>query len=135
MQEHNGVAQVNDNETGTTPIQAITRAMDFTNILDGMFSFYRNHLRLFLAIVAVYLVLSFGIDLIFVFLLEADATPGTGLMILIFTILLSTVISTFVAAGLAYASAHVYLGREITSEAALQRAWHRFWTYLGSFIL
>ena len=131
MQEHNDLAQVNSNETGTTPLQP----MGFTDILDGMFSFYRSHLRLFLAIVAVYLVLGFGIDQISVFLLETDAMPGTSVVILVFTTLFSFAVSTFVVAGLAYASAYVYLGREITPEAALQRAWQRFWTYLGSFIL
>ena len=131
MQEHNDLAQTNSNETETTPIQP----MDFTDILDGMFSFYRSHFRLFLAIVAVYLVVSFGVDIISVFLLETDATSSTGLMIFVFTILLTLVLSTFVVAGLAYASAEVYLEREITPEAALQRAWQRFWTYLGSFIL
>ena len=131
MQEHNDLAQENSNETGTTPLQP----MGFTDILDGMFSFYRSHLRLFLAIVAVYLVLGFGVDQISVFLLETDAMPGTSVVILVFTTLFSFAVSTFVAAGLAYASAYVYLGREITPEAALQRAWQRFWTYLGSFIL
>ena len=131
MQEHNDLTQENSNETGTTPLQP----MGFTDILDGMFSFYRSHLRLFLAIVAVYLVLGFGVDQISVFLLETDAMPGTSVVILVFTTLFSFAVSTFVAAGLAYASAYVYLGREITPEAALQRAWQRFWTYLGSFIL
>ena len=131
MQEHNDLTQENSNETGTIPLQP----MGFTDILDGMFSFYRSHLRLFLAIVAVYLVLGFGIDQISVFLLETDAMPGTSVVILVFTTLFSFAVSTFVATGLAYASAYVYLGREITPEAALQRAWQRFWTYLGSFIL
>ena len=71
MQEHNDLAQENSNETGTTPLQP----MGFTDILDGMFSLYRSHFRLFLAIVAVYLVLAFGIDQISVFLIEADAMP------------------------------------------------------------
>ena len=131
MQEHNDLAQVNSSETRTTPLQP----MGFTDILDGMFSFYRSHLQLFLAIVAVYLVLGFGVDQISVFLLETDAMPGTSVVILVFTTLFSFAVSTFVAAGLAYASAYVYLGREITPGVALQRAGQRFWTYLGSFIL
>ena len=131
MQEHNDLAQVNSSETGTTPLQP----MGFTDILDGMFSLYRSHFRLFLAIVAVYFVLGFGVDQISVFLLETDAMPGTSVVILVFTTLFSFAVSTFVVAGLSYASAHVYLGREITPGAALQRAWQRFWTYLGSFIL
>lgn len=131
MQEHNDLTQVDSNETGRTSLQP----MGFTDILDGMFSFYRSHFRLFLTIAVVYLALSFGVDLISVFLLETEATMGTGLVILVFTVLISIAVSTFVVAGLAYASAHVYLGREITPGTALQRAWQRFWTYLGSLIL
>ena len=131
MQEHNDLAQAHNSETGNTHLQP----MGFTDILDGMFSFYRSHFRLFVTIGVMYLVLSFGVDLISVFLLETDATMVAGLGIMVFTILFSVVVSTFVVAGLAYASAHVYLDREITPEAALQRAWQRFWTYLGVVIL
>lgn len=131
QQENNDLTQVNSNETGTTPLQP----MDFTDILDGMFNLYRSHFRLFFAIGMVYFVLSFGVDLISVFLLETDTTMGTGLVILVFTILVSVAVSTFVVAGLAYASAHVYLGRVIIPGIALQRAGQRFWTYLGSLIL
>ncbi len=131
MQEHNDLAQVDSNDTGTAPLQP----MDFTDILDGMFNLYRNYFQLFLTIAVVYFVLSFGVDIISVFLLETDVTSSTGLMIFVFTILLSLVLSAFVVAGLSYASAEIYLEREITPEAALQRAWQRFWTYLGSFIL
>ena len=131
MQEHNDLVQGHNGESGNTPLQP----MGFTDILDGMFSFYRSHFRLFVTIGIVYLVLSLGVDLISVSLFEADATPGTGLVILPFTILISVAVPTFVVAGLAYASAHVYLGREMTPGTALQRAWQRFWTYLGSLIL
>ena len=131
MQEHNDLAQVNSSETGPTPLQP----MDFTDILDGMFSFYRSHFRLFLGIVAIYLVLSFGMDQISVFLLEIDGTSSTSGAVLIVTVLFGIVVSTWVVAGLAYASAHIYLGREIMPGAALQRAWQRLWTYFGSFIL
>lgn len=131
MQEHNDLAHVNSSETGTTPLQP----MDFTDILDGMFSFYRNHFRLFLGIVAFYLLLSFGMDQISVFLLEIDGTLSTSGGVLIVTVLFGIVVSTWVVAGLAYASAHIYLGREITPGAALHRAWQRLWTYLGGLIL
>ena len=74
-------------------------------------------------------------DLLSVFLLETDATTVAGLVILLFTVLISVAVSTFVVAGLAYASAHVYLGRGIIPGIALERAWQRFWTYLGSLII
>ncbi len=131
MQEHNDLGQVNSSDSGTTPLQP----MGFTDILDGMFTLYRNHFRLFLTIAGVSLVLSFSVDQISVFLFETDATTVASLVILLFTVLMSFALSTFVVAGVTYASAQVYLGREITPGAALQRAWQRFWTYLGSFIL
>ena len=131
MQEHNDLAQVNSSETGTTPLQP----MGFTDILDGMFSLYRSHFRLFLAIVAVYLVLAFGIDQISVFLIEAGAVSNTNEMVLGFMMLCISVLSILVVAGVAYASAHVYLDREIALKDALRQAWRRFWPYLGSSIL
>ena len=131
MQERNDLERVNSSDSGTTPLQP----MGFTDILDGMFSFYRSHFQLFLTIAVVYLVVSFGMDPI-VFLVETNVTTGAGLVILLFTIfLINVAVSVFVFAGLAYASAHVYLGGGITPGAALQRAWQRFWTYLGSLIL
>ena len=131
MQEHNDLAQTNNSETGTAPLQP----MDFTDILDGMFSFYRSHFQLFLGIVAVYLLLSFGMEQISVFLLEIEGMSSTSAAVFIVTVLFSIVVSTWVVAGLAYASAHIYIGREITPGLALQRAWQRLGTYLGSFIL
>lgn len=131
MQEHNDLAQVHSNEIAKTPLQP----MDFTDILDGMFSFYRSHFRLFLKIIAVYFVLAFGIELIFAYFATFAASSVSILMSGLMSVIAIAVISILVTAGLMYASAHVYLSREITPETALQRAWQRFWTYLGSAIL
>ena len=130
MQEHNDLAQTNDSETNTTPLQP----MGFADILDGMFSLYRNHLRLLLTIAAVYLVLEFGIDLVSVSIMMGSGS-GTSVAVMVFSLIVTSLISVFVTAGLAYASAHIYLEREIPPGAALQRAGQRFWTYLGSVIL
>lgn len=130
MQEHNDLAQMNNNETGTTPLQQ----MGFTDILDGMFSFYRSHFRLFLLIVAVYFVLELGIELIFAYF-STLAAPSMVILMSALTVIATSVIAILVTAGLMYASAQVYLGREITSGTALQQAQQRFWTYLGSAIL
>ena len=130
MQEHNDLAQTNDSETNTTPLQP----MGFADILDGMFSLYRNHLRLLLTIAAVYLVLEFGIDLVSVSIMMGSGS-GTSVAVMVFSLIVTSLISVFVTAGLAYASAHIYLEREIPPRAALQRAGQRFWTYLGSVVL
>lgn len=131
MQEHNHLAEANNNETDTTRLQP----MSFTDILDGMFSLYRSHFRLFLAIVTVYFVLDFGVDVIFVSFIRTGDLSSVNIMMSGFTILFSAVVSIWVTAGLAYASAQVYLSREITPGSTLQQAWRRFWPYFGSGLL
>lgn len=131
MQEHNELTHLNSNAADTISLQP----MDFTDILDGMFSLYRNHLQLFLGVVAVYVILGFSIDQISVFLIQRGSVLGINTIIVGFTVLCSSVVSILVVAGLIYASAQVYLSREVTTRDALQQAWRRFWPYLWSGIL
>ena len=131
MPEHNELARTNDNQTDTPSLQP----MSFTDILDGMFSFYRRYFRLFFAIAAVYLVLGFPIDVISTYFVRTTPSTGTSIIISGFSLLFTAILSIWIAAGLSYASALVYLNREIAPSAALQHAWRRFWTYLGSGIL
>lgn len=131
MQEHNELAHPNNNATGTTALQP----MDFTDILDGILTLYRSHLRLFFGIVAVYVILGFSIDQISVFLIQEGSVLGINTIVIGFTVLGSAVVSIWVVAGLIYASAQVYLRREITTKAALQQASRRFWPYVWSGIL
>ena len=130
MQEHSELAQTNDSQTDTTPLQP----MNFTDILDGIFTVYRNHYRLLLKIAAVYLVLGFAVDLISAYFI-IGATLSTVFIVAGFSLTATSVISLLVTAGLMYASAQVYLGREITVGAAFQQAFRRFWPYLGSGLL
>ena len=130
MQEHNELAQTDDSQTDTTRLQP----MNFTDILDGIFTVYRNHYRLLLEIAAVYLVLGFAVDLISAYFI-IGATPSTIFVIAGFSLMATSVISLLVTAGLMYASAQVYLTREMTSGAAFQQALRRFWSYLGSGVL
>ena len=131
MQEQNELTQPNSNATDPTSLQP----MDFTDILDGIFSLYRNRLRLFLTIVVVYVILQFGIEQISVSLAQRSSGLGIDTIILIFTSLCTSVLSVLVVAGLVYASAQVYLGREITAKTAWQQASRRFWPYLWGGIL
>ena len=130
MQEHNELAQTDDSQTDTTPLQP----MNFTDILDGIFTVYRNHYRLLLEVAAVYLVLGFAVDLISAYLI-IEATPSTIFVIAGFSLMATSVISLVVTAGVMYASAQVYLTREMTSGTAFQQAFRRFWSYLGSSVL
>lgn len=130
MNERNDLVQSDNNETPSTPLQP----MSFVDILDGMFVLYRNHFLLFLGIVAVYIVIGFGLDLISVSVLTG-AEPSTSIVIAVFTAIGSFIVSFLVVAGLAYASALVYLDRDITAQDALQQAWRRFFFLLGSAVL
>ncbi len=131
MQEQNELVHPNSDTTDTASL----RPMDFTDILDGIFSLYRNHLRLFLAIVAVYVILEFGIDQISVSLAQRGSLFGINIIVLMFKSLGTLVLSILVVAGLVYASAQVYLGREVTAKTAWQQACRRFWSYLWGGIL
>ena len=130
MQEHNELTQTDDSQTDTTPLQP----MNFTDILDGIFTVYRNHYRLLLEVAAVYLVLGFAVDLLSAYFI-IEATPSTIFVIAGFSLMATSVISLVVTAGVMYASAQVYLTREMTSGAAFQQAFRRFWSYLGSSVL
>ena len=130
MNERNDLVQSDNNETASTPLQP----MSFVDILDGMFLLYRNHFRLFLGMVAVYIVIGFGLDLISVSAVSGMA-PVTSIVIIVFAAIGSFIVSFLVVAGLAYASALVYLERDITAQDALQKAWRRFFTLLWSAIL
>ncbi|MCG9133321.1 hypothetical protein J5I95_16730 [Candidatus Poribacteria bacterium] len=130
MNERNDLARENTTEIATTALQP----MSFVDILDGMFSLYRSHFRLFFGIIAVYLVFGFVLDHVAMYALMGSS-PIASLMISILTSIVSYLISLLVAAGLIYASVQVYLGRDITSQAALKQGWRRFLPFLGSSIL
>lgn len=130
MNQRNDLAHENSSEIATTSFQP----MSFVDILDGMFMLYRQHFRLFFGIVAVYIVIGLGFDLISVSAVTG-AAPTTGIVITVFAGIGSFVVSFLVAAGLVYASALVYLDRDITAQNALRQAWRRFFSLLGSAIL
>ena len=130
MNERNDLARENSTEMTSTPLQP----MSFVDILDGIFMLYRQHFRLLFGIVAVYIVIGLGFDLISVSAATA-AAPGTGIVITLLAGIGSFIVSFLVVAGLAYASALVYLDRDITAQDALKQAWRRFFSLLGSAIL
>ena len=130
MNERNDLVQSDNSETTATPLQP----MSFVDILDGMFSLYRSHFTLFLGITGVYFILVYGMDLIILFTL-INAMPSTTMIVALLAAFGSYAVIFWVVAGLVYASAEVYLDRDLTSRAALQQAWRRFRSYIGSLIL
>ena len=132
MQEYNELAETSRTETDTTETTPL-QPMGFIDILGGVFSAYRNHFGLLFAIAAVHLVAFFLRDLVVAYFIRSPLP--IVLMITGFTSVAVGIILLLVNAGLIFVGAHIYLGRKITVEAALQRAGQRFWSYLGSTIL
>ena len=130
MNERNDLVHSDSDETAATPLQP----MSFVDILDGVFSLYRSHFTLFLKITGVYFLLVYGMDLISIFAI-VNAAPSTTLVVGLLAAFGSYVVIFWVVAGLVYASAEVYLNRDLTSQAALQQARRRFWSYIGSVLL
>lgn len=130
MQEQTDLAPEHNDQTATTPMQA----MSFTDILDGMFTLYRNHFRLFLGIVAIYFVLGYAIDKI-TFLLIMNNLSSGNIMILTYPLLAATLLTLLVVGALSYASAQVFLGKQITYGAALQQALRRYLPFLGCYVV
>ena len=131
MNEHNNLAESDSHETVSSPLQS----MSLVDILDGMFSLYRNHFRVFFRIVVIYLVFGFLINLISVSL-AIDATSVTNVMITtVLTTTASVLFTYWISWGLVYASTQIYLNRDITSQAALQQASRRYFRLLGGTFL
>ncbi len=130
MQENDNLVPKDNSQAASTPMQPLS----LTDILDGMFTLYRNHFHLFFRIVVVYFVIAYTIDKISIYFVInslPDAISGT----LFFTMLSSLLVSLFVVGGLSYASAQLFLGRNITVEAALQQSLRRYLPFLGCFVI
>lgn len=116
------ISQANENETPTL------QPMRLGDILDTIFSLYRKHLLLFLGIVAVYF---FGS-------LVKYALKGVlsdSVLRLLLANLVQIPFGLVSMGGIVIASAAIYLGRDITSGAALRQSLRRFWLILGCHLL
>ena len=113
----NGTSQKSNGEAATT---TSLRPMGFTDILDTIFSLYRNHFRLILSICAV--------PILFRIAFSAFTDMSTELIC-------GIVVSVLCYGLLVYASAQAYLGKEITLLAVFMSANRRHWAYLGGALL
>ena len=114
--------QENENETPTL------HPMRLGDILDTIFSLYRNHLLLFLGIVVVYFFGNLAKYSLEGFLF------GPGLQPLIATIV-QIPFALVSMGGIVVASAAIYLGRDMTSGTALRQSLRQFWLILGCHLL
>ena len=117
---------------------ASLQPMGFADILDAMFSIYRNHFRLFVSICGVYFfwitVLNLSTSIFTSLFASYDQFhifkfAENGL------ILVSAVVMLLVKGGLVVGSAQTFLGRRVTASAALKQAKRRFLPYVGSNLL
>ncbi|RKU18675.1 hypothetical protein C6503_09060 [Candidatus Poribacteria bacterium] len=98
--------------------------MGFGEILDTIFSLYREHLRLFLGIVAV----DFSGNLVIYFL--ARFLPNFPLKDLVTDLLVGMPFGLVIMGGIIVATATIYLGKRLRSLDALQQVGQRFWRML-----
>ena len=109
--------------------------MDFTDILDGTFSLYRNHFRLFMSVLAIYGIALFTTNLVSIFGVTDHISLAMVLVISIATGCATFAVTVLSFGGLIYASAQTYLRRDVTASDALRRGFLRFWPYFISNLL
>ena len=110
---------------GEETTAASLQPMGFTDILDSMFSLYRNHFRLFVSICSVYFVCGFIVNLL-IGISTVSAINSGEFNILMFTLvagilsLINSVVMLFVIGGLVFGSAQVFLGKRIDRRHGIQ---------------
>lgn len=109
----------------------IFEPMGFTDILDGMFSLYRRHFRVFVGVAAVDIFAEFIVQVLVDFpqFIQPDFVQlVVALVITIFGLIVSI-------GGIVIASATLYLGGRITVRTALEQVLQRFFPFLGCALL
>ena len=135
MLQSNDASQTNSSEASTT---TLLQPMGFTDILDAIFSLYRNHFRLIFGICIVYFVLMLGLNLfteISTFFFSNSGLRGMAVVIPVIASWLTLLIGLFSIGALLFACAQAYLGRQIATGTAFRQIARRFWPYLGSNLL
>ncbi len=120
------------NDLSHTSEPVALQPMDFTDILDGTFSLYRNHFRLFMSVCAIYGISIFATNLVSLFIVTARISPLTALVILGITSCASFGVTILSFGALIFASAQTYLQRDVIASDALWQGFRRFWAYLLS---
>lgn len=130
MQETNSLVPENESQESLPPLEPLS----FTDILDGMFSLYRNNFQLFFHILIYYFIIGYVIDKVGVFLVLRD-TIGNIFIGLFLTIMCSTLLTLFFIGAICYASSQLFLGKSITAEAAMQQTLRVYLPFLGGFFI
>lgn len=110
MQDNQDIITNNNNETQTLNLQP----MGLSDILDGMFTLYRNHIRLYINIVVIFFVINYVTEKLILFSLLNSVSTGNLAALFLFSIV-SILLSLFIVGVLSYATAHVFLGQNISA--------------------
>lgn len=108
--------------------------MSFSEILDGMFSYYRKHFSLFFRIVIIYFFIAYALDKVTMLMILERLSEGS-IGALFFTVIITTLLAVLVASALSYASAQIFLGRNISASDAYQQAIGKYLPMLACYIL
>ena len=139
MSEPKDSLQASDCDVSTA---ASLQPMGVTDILDSMFSLYRDNFRLFASICSVYFVIALAADLLNG--LSALLLPSADDLSSIFGVdRLFFLVSSFVAilamfaviGTLFFGVTQVYLGNRVTARAAFRQTKRRFWPFFVSGLL
>ena len=130
MQAQNSIVPEKDTQDPLPPLQPLS----FTEILDGMFSLYRKHFRLFFMIATVFFVISYGFNVIkngVSVTLENGDPSSQDFLNSVFMALLGL----FITGALLYATAQVFLGKNTSPTAAMQQSLRRYLFLFGGFFI
>ena len=131
--------KASDGEVSTA---ASLQPLGFTDILDNMFSLYRNHFRLFATICSVYFIIGLAANLLYgasaVLVSSADHSSiisRFGRPVSLFTSFVATLAMFTVMGTLFFGVTQVYLGKRVTARAAFRQTKRRFWSFFVSGLL
>ncbi len=142
MLQSNNSSPASDSEDTAAPS---LRPMSFTDILDSVFSLYRNHFRLFVSISAAYFAIGFAASLLdgtSALLISTsehlsavsalgDLVSWVPSLVTVVTILVRLVVT----GSLFFCGAQIFLGERITARAAFKQIKRRFWSFFFSNLL
>ena len=123
------------NDASPTNEPVALQPMDFTDILDGTFSLYRNHFRLFMSVLAIYGIGLLAMNLVSIFTVVRSIPWHLEFVMLGFTGCASFAVTILSFGALIFASAQTYLQRDVTAADALRQGFLRFWPYFISSLL
>ena len=125
---------LNPNNTSKTENRGTLtlQPMRLGGILDATLSLYRDNLRLFLQIAAIYFILIALQEAVVVFLLEVSSTSSLDNFISDMDSASDTFIAMLIIGVSIVACSDLYLGRRVTIQAALRRFSARLMAYLGA---